>query len=151
MARPSWRSFRRWASSERLAIPYLAGGTSSYTAVTSSSSVAPGRSLKACSTFSSRAKQPGTVRLVFDVTGPDGKGQTLRVADSQHEQAFSVRGRTHVEVTVAVPRGVSRLLLKTDPPPTSEADALLLSTPRAEPGAGAATLHADVVSADPGF
>ena len=98
-----------------------------------------------------RAKQPGTVTLVFDVTGPDGKEQTLRVADSQHEQAFSVRGRTHVEVTVAVPRGVSRLLLKTDPPPTSEADALLLSTPRAEPGAGAATLHADVVSADPGF
>jgi hypothetical protein len=43
------------------------------------------------------------------------------------------------------------LLVKTDPPATSEADALLLTVPRAGSASGKPTLLADVVSPDPGF
>jgi hypothetical protein len=42
-------------------------------------------------------------------------------------------------------------VLKVDPAPTSEADAIVLSQPRAEPASGAAVLHAIPSSADPGF
>jgi hypothetical protein len=42
-------------------------------------------------------------------------------------------------------------VLKTDPAPTSETDAVVLSQPRAEPASGAAVLHAIPASADPGF
>jgi hypothetical protein len=50
-----------------------------------------------------------------------------------------------------VPRGSSQLLVKTDPPPTSEADAIVISTPRAEKASRPPTLHADLVSPNPGF
>jgi hypothetical protein len=51
----------------------------------------------------------------------------------------------------AVPRGVSQLVLKVDPAPTSEADAVVLSRLRVETAAGTAPLHAIPSSADPGF
>jgi hypothetical protein len=97
------------------------------------------------------ARAAGVVRLVFDSTPPANKTATLRVADSKTEQKFALSGRTAVSVLVAIPRGRSQLLLKTDPPPTSLADALLITTPRAEHATGAPTLHADLVSADPGL
>ncbi|MDX6370694.1 MAG: hypothetical protein QOG93_2196 [Gaiellaceae bacterium] len=98
------------------------------------------------------ARSAGLVRLVFDATPPPGaKAATLRVADSKSEQAFPLSGRTPVSVLVAIPRGQSQLLLKTDPTPTSAADAILISIPRAERASGAAVLHADLVSANPGF
>jgi hypothetical protein len=97
------------------------------------------------------ARAPGVVRLVFDVTPPNGKSATLRVADSKREQRFPVSGRTSISVRVAIPRGQSQLLLKTDPPPASPADALLVTTPRAERASGAPALHADLVSANPGL
>jgi hypothetical protein len=56
-----------------------------------------------------------------------------------------------VSVLVEIPRGQSQLLVKTDPPATSEDDAIVISAPRAETASGQAVLHADVVSADPGF
>jgi hypothetical protein len=62
-----------------------------------------------------------------------------------------VSGSVRIDVNVEVPRGVSQLLLKVDPAPTSEADAIVLSQPRAKPASGAAVLHATPSSADPGF
>jgi O-antigen/teichoic acid export membrane protein len=97
------------------------------------------------------ARSPELVRLVFDVTAPAGKSATLRVADSKKEQRFAVSGRTAVSVLVAIPRGQSQLLLKTDPPPASPADALLITTPRAQHAFGAPVLHADLVSPNPGL
>jgi hypothetical protein len=98
------------------------------------------------------ARSAGLVKLVFDATPPPGaKAATLRVADSKSEQAFPLAGRTPISVLVAIPRGQSQLLLKTDPPPTSTADAISISIPRAERASGAAVLHADLVSPDPGF
>ena len=97
------------------------------------------------------AKTAGVVRVVFDAVPPRGAAKTLRIADSHGEQQIAIAGRTTVSVVVQIPRGVSQLLLKTDPPPASEADAIVLSTPRAERASGAASLHADLVSRDPGF
>jgi hypothetical protein len=50
-----------------------------------------------------------------------------------------------------VPRGVSQLVVKVDPAPTSEADALVISQPRTERASGPAALHATPTSGDPGF
>ena len=97
-----------------------------------------------------RAKVAGIIRLVFDATAPSGNHQ-LRVQDAQGEHPLVVNGHTHVDLSVEVPRGVSQLLVKVDPAPTSESDAVVLSQPRAEPASGAATLHAIPSSADPGF
>jgi hypothetical protein len=97
------------------------------------------------------AKAAGVVRVVFDAVPPQGAAKTLRIADSHGEQQIALAGRTTVSVLVQIPRGVSQLLLKTDPPPASEADAIVLSTPRAERASGSAPLHADLVSPDPGF
>jgi hypothetical protein len=97
------------------------------------------------------ARKASVVRLVFDATPPAGSQRTLRVADSKTEQQIALDGRTRVEVLVDVPRGRSQLLLKTDPPPTSAADAIVITAPRAEPGHGSPVLHADLVSPDPGF
>jgi O-antigen/teichoic acid export membrane protein len=97
------------------------------------------------------ARSPGLVRLVFEATPPQGKAATLRVADSKSEQKFSLAGRTLVSVLVAIPRGQSQLLIKTDPPPASPAEAILISVPRAEHASGAPLLHADLVSQDPGL
>jgi hypothetical protein len=97
------------------------------------------------------AKMSGVVRIVFDALPPQGGARTLRIADSHGEQSFVLNGRTTVSVVVEIPRGVSQLLIKTDPPPASEADAIVLTTPRAEHASGGAQLHADLIAADPGF
>jgi O-antigen/teichoic acid export membrane protein len=97
------------------------------------------------------AKVAGVIRLTFDAVALQGGARTLRVADSQGEQRFALEERTRLSIPVEVPRGVSELLLKMDPPPASEADAVVLSTPRAQRASGTATLRADLVSPDPGF
>jgi O-antigen/teichoic acid export membrane protein len=97
-----------------------------------------------------RAKVAGVVRLVFDAKAPKGEHQ-LRVQDAEGEHPFTFDPSMHFDLNVDVPRGVSQLLLKIDPAPTSEADAVMLSQPRAEPASGPATLHAIPSSGDPGF
>jgi O-antigen/teichoic acid export membrane protein len=97
-----------------------------------------------------RAKHSGIVALVFDVKSQGG-ARTLRVADSQREVAFTLGGTTHVRVNVQFARGLSQLLVKVDPAPTSEADAPLLFLPQAQTAHGDTQLQADLVSADPGF
>ena len=97
-----------------------------------------------------RAKTAGVIRLVFDANTPSGTRQ-LRIQDTQGEHPFALSGSMHFDLNVEVPRGVSQLVLKIDPAPTSEADAVVLSQPRAEPASGPAVLHASPSSADPGF
>jgi O-antigen/teichoic acid export membrane protein len=96
------------------------------------------------------AKQASLVRLFFDATAPGGEHR-LRIEDVEGEHPFPFTGSTRVDVNVAVPRGVSQLILKVDPAPTSESDAVVISQPRTEPAGGTATLHAIPTSADPGF
>ncbi len=98
-----------------------------------------------------RARQAGVVRLTFDAEPPRGTRRVLRVADSEREVAFTLQGRTRISVAVAVPRGLSRLLVKTDPAATSEKDAVALSAPRAQAASGKPALHADPIEPDPGF
>jgi hypothetical protein len=98
-----------------------------------------------------RARRSGVVSLVFEVTPPGGAAHRLRVADSQREQAFTISGPTRFALDVQVPRGLSQLLVKTDPAATSESDALLLAVPHAEKAAGKPALQADLVSPNPGF
>jgi len=97
-----------------------------------------------------RARTPGIVRVEFDASAPGGQHQ-LRVQDAQGEHPYPFTGSMHFDANIEVPRGVSQLLLKVDPAPTSEADAIMLTQPRAEARNGAASLHATTVSADPGF
>ncbi|MDX6407396.1 MAG: hypothetical protein QOE13_467 [Gaiellaceae bacterium] len=97
-----------------------------------------------------RAKAPGVVRLVFDATAPSGERQ-FRIQDAAGEHPFTFNASMHFDLGVEVPRGVSQLLLKVDPAPTSEADAVVLSQLRVEPASGAATLRAAPSSAEPGF
>jgi hypothetical protein len=96
-----------------------------------------------------RARQAGTILLVFDAEAPTRR--TLRIGDSKREQSIDVAGRTHIAISVEVPRGVSQLLVKTDPPATSEADAIVLSTPHAAKTTATAALHADRISDDSGL
>ena len=97
-----------------------------------------------------RARSAGIIRLVFDAGAPKGKHQ-LRVQDAQGEHPFTFNRSMHFNLNVEVPRGVSQLLLKVDPAPTSESDAVVLSQPRAESASGPPTLRAIRVSGDPGF
>jgi O-antigen/teichoic acid export membrane protein len=97
------------------------------------------------------AKQAGVMQIVFDATPPPGKSRTLRLADSKTEQAFTLNGRTRVAVLVQVPRGQSLLLVKTDPPPTSDADSIVVTAPRAESATGTPALHPELISPEPGF
>ena len=98
-----------------------------------------------------RARQAEVVRLVFEATPPGGAKRQLRIADSQRERAFTLAGPMHVTVDVQIPRGLSQLLVKTDPAATSEADAILLTAPRAGTTSGKPVLQADLISPDPGF
>jgi O-antigen/teichoic acid export membrane protein len=98
-----------------------------------------------------RAKTARIVRLVFDAEPPSGVKATLRVTDAQTEQSFALNGRTRISVTVLVPRGLSQLLLKTDPAPTSESDAIILSALITDKTSGEPSLHAELISGDPGF
>jgi hypothetical protein len=97
-----------------------------------------------------RAKTAAVVRLIFDATAPSGSRQ-LRIQDTQGDHPFALSGSMHFDLNVEIPRGVSQLLVKTDPAATSDTDAVVLSQPRAEPATGAAVLHASPSSADPGF
>jgi hypothetical protein len=97
------------------------------------------------------AKAPGIVRLTFDATPPSGAQRTLRVADAQNQRLFPLNGKTPISILVAVPRGRSELLLKTDPPTTSDADAIEISAPRADRAAGTPSLRAVPTSPDPGL
>ena len=89
------------------------------------------------------AKAPSTVRLVFDAAPRRNRSSVVRITDALHEQAFTVRGRTHISFLVAVPRGRSQLSL--------HSDALAISAPRAQRARGVARLRAQPLSADPGF
>jgi hypothetical protein len=97
------------------------------------------------------ARSPGVVGLVFDAFDPNGKPRTLRLSDSEHEETFTVVGKTRVSVLVAVPRGRVQLLLKMDPAPTSEEDTVVISAPRTAKAGGEAQLRPAPVSASPGF
>jgi hypothetical protein len=97
------------------------------------------------------AKKPGVVRLSFDAMPPKGQRTVLRVADTSYEQSFDLAGRTTISVLVQIPRGHSTVLLKTDPPPQSADDAILITAPRAESASGQADLQAEELSSDPGF
>lgn len=92
-----------------------------------------------------RALDGGTVRLTFEAQSPDRTPRKLRIVDADREQAFTVNGRTTISTLVDVPRGTSKLLLKVDPPPASEQDAIVISAPRAERSSGTPVLHAEFV------
>jgi hypothetical protein len=96
------------------------------------------------------AKQKGVVRIELDASAPGGE-RDMRIQDATGEHPFGFTGSLHIDQNVAVPRGVSQLLLKVDPAATSESDAVMLTQPRAEKSNGAATLTAIPTSADPGF
>lgn len=98
-----------------------------------------------------RARTARVVRLVFDAEPPSGVKRTLRVTDAETEQSFALQGRTRISVTVRVPRGLSQLLLKTDPAPTSESDAIVLSAVITDMTSEKPSLQAELISADPGF
>jgi hypothetical protein len=97
------------------------------------------------------ARTQSVVRLFFDAVPPKGAQRPLRLADANGEQAFTLNGRTVVSLTVEVPRGVSQLLVKTDPAATSEQDAIVISTPHTEKASGEPSLRADLISPGPGF
>ena len=98
-----------------------------------------------------RAKQPGIVRLWLTATPPKHVYKLLRVADASKEIRLSLEGPRRTSVLVQVPRGYSLILLKTDPPAKSRADAIVLSDMYAERATGVPDLHALLESADPGF
>ncbi len=98
-----------------------------------------------------RAKSDSLLRLSFDARPPQGKQRVLRLADESHERRFALNAAALVSAVVAVPRGVSVLLLKTDPAPTSAEDAIVLSHLRVERTKQPAELHALPQDGDPGF
>jgi hypothetical protein len=98
-----------------------------------------------------RAKRASVVRISFQAEPPRGSERVLRVADTNVERSFALRGRTRVEVVAQVPRGFSLLLLKTDPAATSERDAIRVSAPHAERTSASPDFQAQAISPDPGF
>jgi hypothetical protein len=98
-----------------------------------------------------RAKRRGVVRLSFDALPQSSATATVRITDGRSEQAFTLHGRTHVMLDVQLPFGLSQLLIKTDPAPTSEENAILFSAPLAERSSAQPALHAQRISGDPGF
>jgi hypothetical protein len=98
-----------------------------------------------------RAKSHRVIRLVFDAIPPSGSTQQLLIQDATGEHPLTLHGATHFALDVEVPRGVSQLLVKTNPPAKSETDAVVVLQPRAEPTSAKPSLHAGPSSADPGF
>jgi O-antigen/teichoic acid export membrane protein len=96
------------------------------------------------------ARAPSVVRLAFEATPPEGP-RALRLADETQELSFTLDTSTRVSALVAVPSGRSYILVKTDPPATSEADALVLAAAHATSATGDPELEAIPISADPGF
>jgi hypothetical protein len=97
-----------------------------------------------------RSRVHQIVRVEF-VAGAPGGQRDLSVQDSQGEHPYGFTGSRFFGENVEVPRGVSQLVLRVDPPATSNADAVVLTQPRVGPATGAATFHAIPVSDDPGF
>ena len=97
------------------------------------------------------AKAPSVARLSFDASPPNGGHRDLRVADADTERSFTLGGETQVSVLVEIPRGRSYVLVKTDPPATSEEDAVVLTVPRAYLSSRDPELHAIPISQDPGL
>jgi hypothetical protein len=98
-----------------------------------------------------RAQAPGTIRLDFTAIAPSGGSHRLRVQGSTGEQTYPLNGPTPLSLTVALPRGVSLLLLKTDPAAKGESDAVVLTQPLVRPAPVAPAFHAQPESSDPGF
>jgi hypothetical protein len=98
-----------------------------------------------------RAREPSVVRLSFDAEPPTNQQKVIRLADSSKEQHFTLRGRTHISLLVAVPRGFSLVLVKTDPAATSLEDAIVFSNIRVEPASGTPALNALLEDENPGF
>ncbi len=101
--------------------------------------------------FTIRARDASVVRLSFDADPPGGQRRVLRLADNSDEQRFALSGRTHVSVLVDVPRGVSLVVVKTDPAPASREDAIVLSRLQVEYASEPAQLHTIIQDPDPGF
>ena len=101
--------------------------------------------------FELRAKVAGVVRLIFEAELPGGERRVIRVADADSELRFQLEGRTTVSVLVEAPRGLSRLLVKTDPAATSDEDAVKVNAPRTERATGEPELQAELISSDLGF
>jgi hypothetical protein len=101
--------------------------------------------------FTIRAKQAGTVRLSFDASAPSGQSRVIRLANNSAEQRFAVGAKTHISLDVAVPRGVSLVLVKTDPAPQSRADAVVISRLEVERTTDPAKLDAVLQDGAPGF
>jgi hypothetical protein len=101
--------------------------------------------------FTIRAKRDDVVRLSFNADPPNGQRRVLRLADNSDERRFALRARTHVSVVVDIPRGVSLVVVKTDPAPESREDAIVISRLQVERASRPAQLHALLQDADPGF
>ena len=98
-----------------------------------------------------RSRRAGVVRLVFDVVPPDGAARKLVFSDVTGDHALTVQGPTHFALDVETVRGVAQLRLRSDPFPTSETDAIVLTQPRTEAASGKPVLLAGPSSSDPGF
>jgi hypothetical protein len=101
--------------------------------------------------FTIRARREGVVRLSFNADPPRGRRRVLRLGDNSIERPFALKSRTRLSVDVEVPRGVSLVLVKTDPAPKSREDAIVLSRLQAQRTTQQAQLHAILQDADPGF
>ncbi len=97
------------------------------------------------------ARAPSVAQLSFLATPPPGPKRVLRLADGQTERSFELDGPTQISIPVEIPRGRSYLLAKTDPPATSEEDAVVLSAPRVTTVAVDPQLRAVGISSDPGL
>jgi hypothetical protein len=98
-----------------------------------------------------RARRESVLRLTLDAAPPRGKQPVLRLADNSNERRFTLKGSKRISVVVGVPRGVSLVLVKTDPAPTSLDDAIVLSRLQMLRVRQSPELHAVVQDADPGF
>jgi hypothetical protein len=101
--------------------------------------------------FTIRAKQAGTIRLSFDASAPRGRRAVIRLANDSDERPFAVRAKTRISVVVDIPRGVSLILVKTDPAPQSRADAIVISRLEVERATEHAQLGALLQDGEPGF
>jgi hypothetical protein len=102
--------------------------------------------------FTIRAKQARAIRLSFDASPPSGHRRIIRLADDSHELPVAVNApKTHISVVVAIPRGVSLLLVKTDPAPQSRADAIVISKLEVDRTTEPAQLRALLQDGEPGF
>jgi O-antigen/teichoic acid export membrane protein len=90
------------------------------------------------------ARAPTVARLSFVAIPPAGKSSVVGITDTKQVQAVTLQGRTHVSLVVAIPRGQSQILLKTN-------DSIVVSAPQAATTTAQPTLHANLISASPGF